>query len=323
MSVLALLAFATTALAHGHVSSYTVGGQVIQGGTNGALSVNPRPNTPAWLAANNDNGFVTDVTSPDVICHKSAEPGSSSFTVTAGDTITLQWNTWPDSHSGPVIDYLAPVNGDFESISKSSLLFTKIAEAGLSGGKWAANELIANGFKWQTTIPSSIAPGNYVLRHEILALHEAQRVGGTQFYPQCINIEVTGSGTNDLSDGTPGTQLYGQTEPGVIFDMYNGATSYPIPGPAVMAGGSTGGGSGGGSPPATTATATSAAPTVAVPTTTLRTLTTTAAPAPTGGSGSGTVPKWQQCGGQEYTGPTSCVSGTTCQQLNPYYFQCL
>ncbi|KAJ3564404.1 hypothetical protein NP233_g8314 [Leucocoprinus birnbaumii] len=30
-----------------------------------------------------------------------------------------------------------------------------------------------------------------------------------------------------------------------------------------------------------------------------------------------------QCGGQGWTGPTACVSGTTCQVLNPYYSQCL
>lgn len=32
---------------------------------------------------------------------------------------------------------------------------------------------------------------------------------------------------------------------------------------------------------------------------------------------------WGQCGGQGWTGPTACVSGTTCQVQNPYYSQCL
>ncbi|CAA7265363.1 unnamed protein product [Cyclocybe aegerita] len=31
---------------------------------------------------------------------------------------------------------------------------------------------------------------------------------------------------------------------------------------------------------------------------------------------------WGQCGGIGWTGPTSCVSGTTCVQLNDWYFQC-
>ncbi|KAK6351991.1 hypothetical protein TWF718_005140 [Orbilia javanica] len=33
--------------------------------------------------------------------------------------------------------------------------------------------------------------------------------------------------------------------------------------------------------------------------------------------------QWGQCGGVGWTGPTTCVSGTTCKVLNPYYSQCL
>jgi cellulose 1,4-beta-cellobiosidase len=46
--------------------------------------------------------------------------------------------------------------------------------------------------------------------------------------------------------------------------------------------------------------------------------TTTSAP-PTGP----TQVKYGQCGGQTWTGPTVCASGTTCQVLNPFYSQCL
>ncbi|KAJ6631509.1 cellulase [Mycena sp. CBHHK59/15] len=41
--------------------------------------------------------------------------------------------------------------------------------------------------------------------------------------------------------------------------------------------------------------------------------------APTGGS----LAKYSQCGGIGWTGSGSCVSGTTCTVLNPYYSQCL
>lgn len=33
-------------------------------------------------------------------------------------------------------------------------------------------------------------------------------------------------------------------------------------------------------------------------------------------------PAWAQCGGKDYTGVTSCVSGYTCKVVNEYYFQC-
>ncbi|KAJ6524101.1 cellulase CEL7A [Mycena vulgaris] len=41
--------------------------------------------------------------------------------------------------------------------------------------------------------------------------------------------------------------------------------------------------------------------------------------APTGGS----VAQFGQCGGENYAGPTVCVSPFTCQELNPFFFQCL
>jgi endo-1,4-beta-xylanase len=34
-------------------------------------------------------------------------------------------------------------------------------------------------------------------------------------------------------------------------------------------------------------------------------------------------PEWGQCGGIGWNGPTTCVSGTTCVESNPYYSQCL
>ncbi|KAJ3711612.1 putative acetylxylan esterase [Lentinula raphanica] len=43
----------------------------------------------------------------------------------------------------------------------------------------------------------------------------------------------------------------------------------------------------------------------------------------TGSSGGGTQAEWGQCGGIGWSGPTSCVAGTTCQAMNAYYSQCL
>ena len=36
---------------------------------------------------------------------------------------------------------------------------------------------------WTVTIPSNVKPGNYVLRHETIALHEAGTEGKAQLYP--------------------------------------------------------------------------------------------------------------------------------------------
>ncbi|TDZ38052.1 putative acetylxylan esterase A [Colletotrichum spinosum] len=58
--------------------------------------------------------------------------------------------------------------------------------------------------------------------------------------------------------------------------------------------------------------------------TTLRTSTTSASsPATTtAAGGSGTSPQWGQCGGINWTGPTSCASPFKCVKVNDWYSQC-
>lgn len=187
-----------------------------------------------------DLGFVApdQYGGPDIICHRNASPVTQSAKVEAGGSVELQWTEWPESHHGPVIDYLANCHGSCSKVDKTSLKFNKIDEAGLESnstipwtvGRYASDTLIANGNRWTVTIPSYVAPGNYVLRHEIIALHSAFDPNGAQNYPQCINLEVTGKGTDDLSSGTPGESLYTADEPGILARIYQDI-NYIIPGP--------------------------------------------------------------------------------------------
>ncbi|KAF2112353.1 glycoside hydrolase superfamily [Lophiotrema nucula] len=48
-----------------------------------------------------------------------------------------------------------------------------------------------------------------------------------------------------------------------------------------------------------------------------------ATPTATSAASSGTVAKYQQCGGLSYTGATTCESGSTCTKYNDYYSQCV
>lgn len=238
LKTLASLAlFAAAADAHGHVRQITAGGTTYVGG----LPHNAPANAVGWRANNQDNGFVepNSFSSQDIICHKGATPPSNSVRVAAGGTLTLQWDTWPESHKGPVIDYLASCGGSCSSVNKGSLSFAKIAQSGLISGSnpgtWASDQLIRNGFSWNVQIPSNLAPGGYVLRHEIIALHSAGQANGAQAYPQCINIEVT-SGGSARPSGVPGTSLYRANDPGILFNLYTSFSSYPIPGPALWRG---------------------------------------------------------------------------------------
>lgn len=201
------------------------------------------------------NGFVNAYTDPDIICHLGATNAQTSATVKAGGSVELQWTVWPESHHGPVIgklpihecailltqiDYLASCNGDCKTVDKTTLEFFKIDGVGLIDdttvpGNWASDTLIANNNSWTVTIPSDIAPGNYVLRHEIIALHSAGEVGGAQNYPQCVNLEVTGSGTAAPA-GVLGTALYTDQDPGILVNIYQSLSAYIVPGPTLYSG---------------------------------------------------------------------------------------
>ncbi|KAL2824869.1 glycosyl hydrolase family 61-domain-containing protein [Aspergillus cavernicola] len=298
MSVARIAGFALASSAlvagHGYVSGIVADGEYYGGYLVNNYPYNPSPpDTIGWSTSATDLGFVdgTAYSSGDIICHRDGEPGAISASVAAGAEIELQWTEWPESHHGPVIEYLANCNGDCSTVDKSTLEWIKIAERGLVDdsvlpGTWASDELIANNNSWTVTLPTSLVDGNYVLRHEIIALHSAGQENGAQNYPQCVNLEITGGGS-DSPAGTLGTELYTSSDEGILINIYQALDSYPIPGPALWTGGS---GSGGASTsaPATTATATSSAvPTsTAVSTSTTTTTTpqvtlTTTAPAET------------------------------------------
>jgi hypothetical protein len=89
-------------------------------------------------------------------------------------------------------------------------------------------------------ISAAIKPGNYVLRHEIIALHSANNKDGAQNYPNCINLVITGSGTVSPSssgaDTRVGTKFYTDSDPGILIDIYSKISSYSMPGPKVWSG---------------------------------------------------------------------------------------
>ncbi|KAF4456770.1 putative endoglucanase IV [Fusarium austroafricanum] len=354
-----LLTFVASASAHGHVDWLITDGVAYRGYSAPEMSWNPNANpVVGWINAAVDNGYVEPNSFQDVeiICHRAARPARGHVTIAAGDKITLQWNDWPSSHKGPVIDYLAKCPGNCEDVDKTYLEFFKIDQMGLIDmskdfGKWAADVLVSNNNQWTVQIPADLAPGNYVLRHEIIALHGSGQPNGSQNYPQCFNLRVTGDG--DLApEGVKGTQLYKANDPGILFNLYTTPLSYKIPGPTLVAGLPSTVSQGIASATATSSatvpgqiqsstssssrsSSTSSSTSVGGDTT-LKTSTTSK---PTSSSTSENtsvptdddivcgpahgLPKYSQCGGKNYVGPTICAWGSTCNKINDYYSQCL
>uniref|UniRef100_UPI0021825AFC cPMO2 n=1 Tax=compost metagenome TaxID=702656 RepID=UPI0021825AFC len=228
---------------HGFVSGIVADGSYYGGyNTDEYPYMSNPPNVIAWSTTATNCGFTngTGYQSPDIICHSNASNGSNTAVVAAGSSIQFQWTVWPASHHGPLITYLAPCGGNCATVDKTTLDFTKIAAVGLVNGVsppgvWADDSMIADNNTAVVVIPASYAPGNYVLRHEIIALHVAGNNNGAQNYPQCFNIQITGGGSAQGS-GVAGTSLYKNTDPGIKFNIYSDLSGgYPIPGPALFA----------------------------------------------------------------------------------------
>jgi hypothetical protein len=94
--------------------------------------------------------------------------------------------------------------GSFSSCDGSGAEWFKIDEGGFhgdgvkvfldteTGSGWDIAKLVGGNKSWSSKIPAGLAPGNYLIRHELIALHQANN---PQWYAECAQIVVTGSGT--------------------------------------------------------------------------------------------------------------------------------
>ncbi|KAH7412262.1 endoglucanase-like protein II [Phaeosphaeria sp. MPI-PUGE-AT-0046c] len=241
----------------------------------------------------NGNNPILDVTSTAMNCN-GGKMGTDFVEFTAGSDITFQWHhnnpatvagdqdePIAKSHQGPVMVYMAKA-----STKGEGAVWTKIFEEGMTGGKFAVQKFIDNKGKITVTLPN-LEDGEYLIRPEMIGLHEANREKGAQFYNGCGQIKISGGSVALPASGTDMTKAYSASDPGVLYNMYGGSTTYPIPGPKVWDGAS----SGSGSAPATpTKPVVSAAPTKPVATPAASPTAApaqSAAPAPAPGNGSG------------------------------------
>ncbi|KAF2664032.1 glycoside hydrolase [Microthyrium microscopicum] len=247
-TILPLIAFLSSRVeAHGVVTKIIAGTKTYDGYQPGKFPYMPTPPAVAgWSTPQlQDLGPINSdkVGDPDIICHRNATPGQAVAEVAAGDKVSLQWQPWPNSHKGPMLDYLADCGDDCTKVDKTQLKFFKIDGVGITNTKgtppnFADDDMIKANNTWTVTIPASIKPGNYVLRHETIALHQAQAAGGAQMYPQCVNLKITGTGTESPT-GVPGVELYKVNDPGLVFNIYKqfkANSDYTVPGPAMFSG---------------------------------------------------------------------------------------
>jgi len=239
-----LIAFAELINAHGYFSSITVDGTAYAEG----ICMRPHPeNQYDYPISSLDR--PTGLQSADMTCGwlpAAGKASSKSCAVNPGSTVTFQFHyemglgasdTFyiDPSHKGPCLVYMAKA-----STNGAGNVWFKVFEDGYDtvSKSFCVTRMRANGGKFSFPIPTDITPGDYLLRGELIALHEGDQLYGAQPYVGCAQITVGGSGTvNPPGVAIPG--VYTANDAGIHFDIYTSKiTSYPIPGPAVYVSGS-------------------------------------------------------------------------------------
>ncbi|KAF2262284.1 endoglucanase B [Lojkania enalia] len=223
---------------------------------------------PAYNGAPGAGGYnnspVKNLTSIDLRCNVMGDiQAPDTIKVAPGDNLTFDWHhdfrsgsddVIAESHHGPSLIYISP-----DPPTENS--FVKLWHEGLyeestfpSPGKWSTTSDIAkNGGHMNIRIPADLKAGHYLIRAEMIAFHEGEvsflknPIRGAQFYPNCVQIEVTGDGTVELPEGVSFPGAYSYDDPGIVYDIYCSTdtkktrttactTTYPIPGPTVWSG---------------------------------------------------------------------------------------
>jgi len=268
-----LLAGSGLVSGHGIISKVETGGKSYPGSLGPGSDASK---SPVRKVSSGDP--IDDVTLPSMACGTDAKVAPVSVTAKAGDNVDVFWmaETGIDWFHlvGPVLSYMTKCPGDCKDFTPSaSTEWFKVDEKGLKsdGTTWFQADM-SKGSPTSFTIPSVLSNGNYLLRHEIIALQNGQTKDKAEFYPNCVQMTISGGASGDVSP-SPTTHFpgaYKDTDPGILVNVYNPGFKYVMPGPAVasIAKGSSGGDSAPAPAPHSSAPANAApSPSDAAPTT--------------------------------------------------------
>jgi len=190
------------------------------------------------------NNPVTSVSTNDIRCNVGTKPVATLCDVVAGTNAIVEMHAQPGdrscanqaiggNHYGPVLVYMSKVSSATTDMGAGS--WFKVDEEGYNPTtkKWGTDTLNDNCGKRSFKVPASLAPGNYLVRAEAIALHAASTSGGAQFYMTCFQINVTGSGTAAPA-GVMFPGAYSATDAGILINIYQTITNYVIPGPTAV-----------------------------------------------------------------------------------------
>lgn len=231
--------------AHGYVPYITVNGKTY----NGPIPGETNPKSPIRRIST-----INPYKQPGgsgITCGANAQNAAMVAPATAGTNLVLTWiahpnQKWPHE-MGPLITYMAkvPTGQTADKFNAAQGNFFKIQQTGQKGKGWAVADLMKLGTTYTVAIPKGLENGDYIMRHEIIALHLADSKGGAEFYTSCFQLRVTG-GTGTIKPS--GAQLakfpgaYTATDKGIFTPkVFDTGFKYSFPGPALVTSGSTAG----------------------------------------------------------------------------------
>lgn len=234
-SVVLPLFFATYVSAHGYIAKVTINGKEFSGNV-------PNGQTrDSIIRQINDVSPVKGAGNPAMFCGPGQRLGSDVAEANPGDSISFDWrggdnSNWPHN-TGPMLTYMASCgNQPCNQFDNTNAKWFKIQQVGRKGKgqEWAQADLM-QGAVADVKIPATLAPGNYLIRHEIIALHLAQEQGGAEFYPGCAQLKIGGNQNGRPNDNElvsfPGG--YSDNDPGIKLNPFDANADYTFPGPQI------------------------------------------------------------------------------------------
>ncbi|KIJ64018.1 lytic polysaccharide monooxygenase [Hydnomerulius pinastri MD-312] len=235
---LVFLALLPKAHAHGYVAQVAIDGKVYIGNV-----PNAQP-TPAIVRQINDVSPVKGASNPYLNCGQDAQKAALVANANPGSNFQFWWkggdgSDWPHN-IGPIMTYMASCGSTTcDQYDSTNAEWFKIEETGLQPGDMVwYQQNIMDGGPANVTIPSTLKSGQYLIRHEIIALHLATEMGGAEFYPSCTQVNIGGAqvGIASASEEVTFPGGYSDSDPGIYDpDIFDTPVQYTFPGPPVAA----------------------------------------------------------------------------------------
>ena len=169
----------------------------------------------------------------------------------AGDSFTFEFRDWPDgsqpgsidvSHKGPCAVYMKKVDNAITDDAIGGGWF-KIhsQDYDTSNQEWCTDKIRLNNGHLTVNIPNDLAPGYYLVRSELLALHQADKTPpDPQFYVGCAQIFLSSSGSAVPPNTVSIPGYVNMATPAMTYNIYTQPLKLPFPdfGPPVFTSGS-------------------------------------------------------------------------------------